>query len=366
MFNNIYKNKKILITGHTGFKGSWLSSWLISLGANVVGVSNGIPTEPSNFVVSNLISKVNDIRLDVCDSSCLTEIICNEKPDFIFHMAAQALVRESYANPLETIRTNVLGTVSLLDAIRNSQCKHRMSVVLITSDKVYANKEWLWGYRENDELGGIDPYSASKSAAEISISSYLNSFFKNKSNDILFSIVRAGNVIGGGDWAKDRIVPDAARAANRNESVVLRSPNATRPWQHVLEPLSGYLTLAERNYSDGAFNYESFNFGPNSNDNHTVADLINELNKTWCKVSSVIENDVTNQKEANLLKLVCDKADSLLFWRPALRFEETSFFTAEWYRKYYESKRNDMEFFTMNQIDEYADVARKRGIHWAK
>ncbi len=365
MFNNIYNNKTVLITGHTGFKGSWLSCWLTSLGAHVIGVSNDIPTTPSNFNVSNLQDKVKDIRLDVCDSESLTKIISNERPDFIFHMAAQALVKESYENPLETVKSNVLGTASLLDSVRNSNITQRLSVVLITSDKVYANKEWLWGYRENDQLGGHDPYSASKAAAELLISSYINSYFKGKVNNIAFSIVRAGNVIGGGDWAKDRIVPDAVRAAANNGKVILRYPNATRPWQHVLEPLSGYLTLAEKNYSDNAFNYEAFNFGPNSSENKTVINLIDELNLSWSDISSLIENEGVIQKEANLLKLACDKAENFLHWGPVLNFEETCVYTASWYKKYYKDVGSDMGSFTLSQINDYSSLAQEKGLEWA-
>jgi CDP-glucose 4,6-dehydratase len=359
-FNNIFNKKTVLITGNTGFKGSWLSIWLSSLGANVIGISNDIPTNPANFSILNLENFVDDIRLDICDTEAITKVISSKKPDFIFHMAAQALVRKSYDDPMTTIRTNTLGTASLLESIRRSNIDKKLVVSLITSDKVYENKEWMWGYRENDKLGGHDPYSSSKASSEIIIESYFKSYFNNSNNDIRFSIVRAGNVIGGGDWAEDRIVPDAVRAADIGKSVELRSPNSTRPWQHVLEPLGGYLLLASKSYNDASFNFEAFNFGPDSSYNKTVLELIDTLSVTWPSITSVIKTLETNKKEANLLQLSCDKAEKLLNWRPVLSFKETCEFTASWYQNFYTNNDSDMMNFTLHQIERYSDLASKK------
>ena len=357
MFNNIFENKTVLITGHTGFKGSWLSLWLKTLGANIIGISDSIPTKPSNYEILGLEGDIKDIRLDICDVDNITKVISSEKPDFIFHMAAQALVRKSYDDPISTIKTNTLGTASLLDAIRRAKINKKLVVSLITSDKVYENKEWVWGYRESDKLGGHDPYSSSKSASELIIESYFRSFFVNSNNDIRFSIVRAGNVIGGGDWAQDRIVPDAIRAASLDKKVEIRNPNSTRPWQHVLEPLGGYLLLAYKSYVDVSFNYEAFNFGPNSNYNKTVAELIDALSSTWPSISSVVKKKKKKKNEANLLQLSCDKSEKLLNWRPVLSFEETCEYTASWYQNYYIKTNYDMNEFSINQIKEYSALA---------
>jgi CDP-glucose 4,6-dehydratase len=359
-FNNIYNNKTVLITGHTGFKGSWLSLWLSSLGANVIGISDNIPTKPSNFSILKLDTVVDDIREDICNIEAITKVISNQKPDFIFHMAAQALVRRSYDDPISTIRTNTLGTASLLESIRKSNTGKKLVVSLITSDKVYENKEWEWGYRENDKLGGHDPYSASKSASEIIIESYFKSYFNNTNKDIRFSIVRAGNVIGGGDWATERIVPDTVRSAALGKSVELRNPNSTRPWQHVLEPLGGYLLLASRSYIDESFNFEAFNFGPNSSYNKTVLELIDELNVTWPSISSVIKVLDTSKKEANLLQLACDKAEKLLNWKPVLNFPETCEFTASWYQNFYTKNDFNLMQFTLHQIKTYSELSNNR------
>jgi CDP-glucose 4,6-dehydratase len=357
-FNNIFANKTVLITGHTGFKGSWISLWLSSLGANIIGISDNVPTQPASFSILNLDKSVNDIRADICDVDKLSEVISSEKPDFIFHMAAQALVRKSYDDPIATIRVNTLGTASLLESIKRSKINKKLVVSLITSDKVYENKEWVWGYRESDKLGGHDPYSSSKSASEIIIESYFKSFFINSNNDIRFSIVRAGNVIGGGDWAQDRIVPDAVRAANLGKSVEIRNPNSTRPWQHVLEPLGGYLLLASKAYNEVSFNYEAFNFGPNSGFNKTVMELIDSLSQTWPSISSIVKTLDTNKKEANLLQLSCDKSEKLLNWKPVLSFEQTCSYTASWYKNYYTKSDFDMTKFTLLQIKNYSDLAR--------
>tara|TARA_B100000929_G_scaffold263513_1_gene229398 strand:+ start:131 stop:1222 length:1092 start_codon:yes stop_codon:yes gene_type:complete len=360
-FNNIFDNKTILITGHTGFKGSWLSLWLSSLGANVIGISDNIPTSPSNFSILKLDKVVTDIRADICNIEVISKVISEQKPDFIFHMAAQALVRQSYDDPISTIRTNTLGTASLLESIRKSDVDKKLVVSLITSDKVYENNEWERGYREDDKLGGHDPYSSSKSAAEMIISSYFRSFFNHSDKDIRFSIVRAGNVIGGGDWAEERLVPDSVRATAIGKSVELRNPNSTRPWQHVLEPLGGYLLLASKSYIDESFNFEAFNFGPNNSSyNKTVLELIDELSVTWPSITSIEKALGTNKKEANLLQLSCDKAEKFLNWTAVLNFHETCEFTASWYKNFYTKKDFNLMQFTLHQIKMYSDLSSKK------
>ncbi len=267
----IFSGSKVLITGHTGFKGSWLSLWLSGLGANVTGVSLDIPTEPSHFLsgsINEMLAK--DLRLDIRDSAAMKDLIKVLQPDFVFHLAAQPIVRRSYADPVESWQTNTLGTVNILQALRGLE--KACTAVFITSDKCYDNVEWEWGYRETDALGGPDPYSASKGAAELAIRSYVRSYFPADGN-IRIGVGRAGNVIGGGDWALDRIVPDCVRAWSRGENVELRNPAATRPWQHVLEPLSGYLNLALALKKDNKLHGEPFNFGPPAQQNHSVGEL---------------------------------------------------------------------------------------------
>lgn len=362
-FNNIYKGKRILVTGHTGFKGSWLTNWLLELGAEVCGYSIGVPTEPSNFKLSDLEEKILHKIGDVRDLNELEKAFDEFKPEMVFHLAAQPLVRLSYDNPKDTFDTNLGGTVNVLECIRQSSCVE--AAVMITSDKCYENLEWLWGYRESDRLGGKDPYSASKACAEIAIHSYIRSFFSDEKCAKVAS-ARAGNVIGGGDWASDRIVPDFVRAyANKNE-LVLRSPQATRPWQHVLEPLGGYLTLGSFLISDPEnIRGEAFNFGPSSMDNHSVRTLIETMSESWPEVKWKALQENSAKKECGLLQLNCDKASALLRWRPALHFTETVRWTAEWYMAHYCENKNMAEV-TSGQINSYTELARNRGISWAE
>jgi len=364
MLNDIFKNKKVLITGHTGFKGSWLSIWLTSLGAKVVGLSFDTPTSPSNFEASKIKEFIKDYQVDVRNSDAVNKIVNEEQPDFCFHMAAQALVRESYHNPLNTITTNAIGSANILDAFKGFDKK--VVIVMITSDKAYDNVEWSWGYREIDRLGGKDPYSASKGMAELVIKSYVSSFFSNNDSDIRVGITRAGNVIGGGDWATDRIVPDCIKAWSKNKIVDIRNPHSTRPWQHVLEPLSGYIALATNLAQTNQNHGEAYNFGPSANQDYPVAELIKEISKHWDKVKW---NDDSKQNhnlhEAGLLKLNCDKALFDLNWKPTLDFKETVEMTAEWYRNYYERPNQSMHDFTLNQISQYQIKAKDRNILWA-
>ena len=273
MFSNTYNDKRVLVTGHTGFKGSWLISWLLKLGAEVIGVSHDIPTQPAMFDELGLASRIKHIEADVCNLELMRQVILNEQPDFIFHLAAQSIVSTSYSNPVETIATNVMGTTCILEVMR--EVEWPCSIVLVTSDKCYNNMEWIWGYRETDGLGGKDIYSGSKAAAEMIIKSYLYSFFSG-GYPVNLAIGRAGNVIGGGDWAQDRIVADWMRAWSEGRTVDIRSPKSTRPWQHVLEPLSGYLILGQM-LVQKQFHGEAFNFGPKSEQNRTVVELLHDL-----------------------------------------------------------------------------------------
>ena len=361
---SIFHNKTVLITGHTGFKGSWLCTWLSHLGAKVVGVSHDVVTNPSNYLASMVSDFVQDNRMDMRDTYKVVSLLKEIQPDFVFHLAAQALVRPSYENPIETITTNAIGSANILEALRGLNKK--VVAIMITSDKAYDNVEWLWGYRENDRLGGKDPYSASKGMAELAIRSYVESFFKASDSNIRVGITRAGNVIGGGDWACDRIVPDCMTAWSNGKTVDIRSPNATRPWQHVLEPLSGYLLLAKFLMDDDKFHGEAYNFGPSADQNYPVSELINEMSKYW---SQVKWKDVSKKNdymhESGLLKLNCDKALSDLKWLPTLQFNETIKMTIEWYKYYYQNKNSSMYEFTINQIEEYANLAKSRSLIWA-
>jgi CDP-glucose 4,6-dehydratase len=362
---DIFKGKKIIITGHTGFKGSWLCTWLSYLGANVVGVSHDIISIPSNFSASKVSSFVDDRWLDIRDTNAIKLLIDEIQPDFVFHLAAQALVRPSYENPIEAMTTNAIGSANVLDALR---CLDKKVVaVMITSDKAYDNVEWVWGYRETDRLGGKDPYSASKGMAELAIRSYIESFFNKPESNVRVGITRAGNVIGGGDWAIDRIVPDCIKAWSDNKTVDIRSPWATRPWQHVLEPLSGYIALAVDLDENSNNHGEAYNFGPSSDQNYPVSKLIDEMSKYWDQVKwNDISKGGDHVHEAGLLKLNCDKVLFDLDWHSTLQFEETVKMTVEWYKHYYQNQEKSMYDFTIDQIDEYTKLANLRGIAWAK
>ncbi len=356
-YKNLYKGKTVLITGHTGFKGSWLASWLKILGANVIGIALNPSTQPSHYASIQLSNEIKDLRVDIRDKDALEEAILSTEPDFIFHLAAQALIKKSYENPLETWHTNLIGTLNILETIRklNKPC----ATVLITSDKCYENVEWVWGYRETDAMGGIDPYSASKGAAELAIHSHIRSFFPKENTKVRIASARAGNVIGGGDWSESRIVPDCVKSWAIGDKVKLRNPNSTRPWQHVLEPLSGYLSLALNLYGSDSLHGESFNFGPSSNSNFSVLNLAQEMSKHWDKVSWVDESHLNiNQYEAGLLKLNCDKALHHLNWRSILSFNETVKITAEWYKAYYLLPEQIYKV-TQAQINEYMTIAEE-------
>jgi CDP-glucose 4,6-dehydratase len=364
LFNNIYKDKKVLITGNTGFKGSWLTLWLLKLGAKVYGISNDIPTKPSVFEELKLEQLIQFHREDVRNLDFLKSFISDIKPDFVFHLAAQAIVSLSYENPIETITTNIIGTANILEALRYSN--HTCTAIIVTSDKCYDNVEWVWGYKESDNLGGKDIYSGSKGAAELTFKSYYHSFFKSKDSNVSLASVRAGNVIGGGDWATQRIVPDCMRSWSENKTVVIRSPDSTRPWQHVLEPLSGYLNLGCELYENRALNGESFNFGPKSDVSVTVRALIEDLSGNW-KLKGVEPYEFIDNKsfhEAGLLKLNCDKALFYLNWMATLDYDKLIEFTSLWYHTYYNAKQ-DIYSLTISQITEYEELAKTQGIKWA-
>jgi len=365
MFHNVFKDKKVLVTGHTGFKGSWLTVWLLHLGAKVFGISRDIPSEPSMFEELRLGDMVTDYRQDIKDPDKVAGIFAEINPDFVFHLAAQPIVSLSYKNPLDTIFSNALGTTSILESIR--LLNKDVVAVIITSDKCYDNIEQVWGYKESDALGGKDIYSGSKGMAELAYKSYFHSFFK-KNEKIKSATARAGNVIGGGDWAVDRMVPDCMRAWSQGRPVEIRSPKSTRPWQHVLEPLSGYLTLAAQLSTSAAINGESFNFGPNAEYAHTVEDILTDLSRRWGGGSLQEAYRVAEQvhfHEAGLLKLNCDKALHYLTWVPALTYAELMDFTSSWYYEYYHARNRDMFRFTVDQIKKYADCAVKKGVPWA-
>ena len=359
----IFRSKTVLITGHTGFKGSWLSLWMTKLGAKVVGLSVDIPTNPSNFESNQMKDLIEDHRVDICDYEAVKQIITESQPDFIFHLAAQPLVKESYIEPLKTLKVNAIGSSNLLESL--TDIKKKVVVTMITSDKAYDNVEWIWGYRESDRLGGKDPYSASKGMAELAIKSYVHSFFQSSDNEIRLGIARAGNVIGGGDWAKYRIIPDCMIAWSKEDSVKLRNPNSTRPWQHVFEPLSGYIALAMALYEDKKFHGEAYNFGPNADQDYTVNELIKEMSKYWNNVDWENEKEAKGAvHEAGLLKLNCDKALAELNWVPTLDIQETVMMTVEWYKKFYQNNQTSMRDFSLNQIDQYMSLATKKEANW--
>lgn len=363
-FHNAFHNKSVLVTGHTGFKGSWLTAWLQSLGAKVTGIALDPPTAPSHFSAAHLSEGITDLRIDIRNQATLRDAIVAAQPDFVFHLAAQALVRRSYAEPLETWQINVTGTLHVLEALRalNKPCV----AVLITSDKCYDNVEWVWGYRETDALGGPDPYSASKGGAELAIRSYVKSFFPKTTSMVRIAVARAGNVIGGGDWAADRIVPDCVKAWSNDQSVELRNPSSTRPWQHVLEPLSGYLALAVALAQRAELHGEPFNFGPPAQQNHTVLELVQKMSRHWDQVRwQDASQSTAGPYESGLLKLNCDKALHHLRWQAVMGFDDTVRMTAEWYRVFYQLPEQ-IASTTRMQIAAYSAMAQQQGLAWAQ
>ncbi len=343
-----WKNKTVFVTGHTGFKGSWLSIWLNQLGAAVHGYALKPPTKPNMFETTAVGKILKSNISDIYDYKKLSAAIKKAKPDIIFHLAAQPLVRQSYKDPLETYQTNILGTANLLEAARH--IKSVRAVVIITSDKCYENKESNYAYRETDPMGGYDPYSSSKACAEIITATYKNSFFKD--SDTAIASARAGNVIGGGDWATDRLIPDCIRAWIKNKTVEIRYPQAIRPWQHVLEPLAGYLVLAEKLYKHGNKFAGAWNFGPDNKNIKNVEFLVRGIAKLWDKNAKWKKTVLKHPHEAILLKLNCSKAKAGLLWRPCWNIEKTLEKTIQWYKTYYDCPRN-ITAATIEQINQY-------------
>lgn len=364
-FTETYQNRRVLVTGHTGFKGSWLCEWLLSLGAQVVGLS--LPADGTGTLFTDLAlgPRLTDLRGDVRDLAAVERVVREWKPDFVFHLAAQPLVRLSYDDPHGTFETNVIGTINLLEALR--RLDHPCAAIMVTTDKCYENREWVHSYREVDPLGGHDPYSASKAAAEICVSSYIRSFFQK--HPVRVATARAGNVIGGGDWASDRIVPDTIRALMQGSPVRLRNPRSTRPWQHVLEPLSGYLCLAaaihrapEAPAAERLALCSAFNFGPTLSSNVPVQRLVEEILQLWpgewqdASISG-------NVHEAHRLNLSIDKANHLLGWQPVWTLPETVRHTVQWYHQW--NAHGDVSSLTRLQIETYTADARRIAVDWA-
>ena len=343
-----FSGKRVFITGHTGFKGSWLAYLLTMLGAEVMGFALPPKQGRNHFELLGLEKKIRHVVGDIGIFSSLNNALQSFQPEYVFHLAAQALVKQSYKEPVETFQTNIMGSVNVLDVVR--QCGSVRSLVYITSDKCYENLEWIWGYRENDRLGGHDPYSASKGAAELVFSAYARSFFSTRC-ELRAATARAGNVIGGGDWSEDRIVPDCIRAVEAGHSIVLRNPEATRPWQHVLEPISGYLLLAAQLRQRPRDIAGSWNFGPSTDEVRTVSEVAHTIIQHLGRGSVEVDSSLNYHHEANLLQLNCDKAHQLLDWYSRWHVEKTLIATAEWYKSWFDG--NDIEGVTRRQIQDY-------------
>jgi CDP-glucose 4,6-dehydratase len=349
---SFWKGKVVLLTGHTGFKGSWLALWLQSMGAKVIGYALAPPTNPSLFVTANVTEDMISIESDIRDFALLLDVFKKYQPEIVIHMAAQPLVRYSYANPIETYSTNVMGTVHLLEASRLTNSVR--AIVNVTSDKCYENREWAWGYREIEPMGGYDPYSNSKGCAELVASAYRSSYFNPVNfNDhgVALASARAGNVIGGGDWADDRLIPDIMRAIIQGKPVNIRNPHAIRPWQHVLEPLSGYLILAQKLFEHGSVYGEGWNFGPNDEDAKPVSWIVDQLTSTWGNDASWIQDDGNHPHEAHYLKLDCSKAKMRLNWRPRWHLDETLAAIVDWHHAHQAGK--NMRNFSLAQIQQF-------------
>ena len=351
-YNGIYKNKKVLITGHTGFKGSWMCLVLNQLGANIYGYALDPPTSPSLFKEAAIGSLIHSEIGDIRDLAKFQQFLLAVQPEIVIHMAAQPLVRDSYKIPVETYAVNVMGTVHVLEACRN--CSSVKSIVNVTTDKCYDNKEWHWGYRENEPMGGYDPYSNSKGCSELVTAAYRNSYFNPatyEKHGVALASARAGNVIGGGDWANDRLIPDFIRSITKGEILKIRSPYAIRPWQHVLEPISGYLNLAAKLYTDGPAFAQAWNFGPEDNDAKNVEWITSVLCSKWGNGASYVIEDTPQPHEASYLKLDCSKAKAVLGWYPKWDISTALESIVEWNKAFIQSK--DIREVTASQIDTY-------------
>jgi len=360
-FQNVYKDKTVLITGHTGFKGSWLSLWLAELGAKIIGYSLEPPTEPNLFNSINLQERITHIIGDVRDESRLLSLFEEYQPEFVFHLAAQSLVRRSYKEPKLTYQTNVMGTVNILEAIRKTNSVK--VCIIVTSDKCYENRESVHCYKETDPLGGYDPYSSSKGCAELVTAAYRRSFFNpeyyNKTHNLALSSVRAGNIIGGGDWAGNRIIPDCVRALSKGEPIIVRNPEAIRPWHYVLEPLSGYLLLGALMSKDGVKYSDAWNFGPEEESETSVEELVKLTIKYWGR-GNYVRDTATHPHEANLLKLDISKTCKMLSWKPIYEISETVEKTVKWYKSFYSNvPAEKLQQFIVNEIADYVKQADK-------
>ena len=354
---SFWQGKKVLVTGHTGFKGSWLSLWLQAMGAQVTGYALAPPTNPSLFEVAEVGSGMISIIGDIRDLDKLQAVFAEYQPEIVIHMAAQPLVRYSYQNPVETYSTNVMGTVNLLEAVRKTPGVK--AAVNITTDKCYENREWAWGYRENEPMGGYDPYSNSKGCAELVSAAYRSSFFNADTyaqHGVALATARAGNVIGGGDWAEDRLIPDIMRAITQDEPVNIRNPQAIRPWQHVLEPLSGYLVLAKKLVEEGPTYAEAWNFGPNDQDAKPVQWIVERLTQTWGDGANWHVDNGNHPHEAHYLKLDCSKAKSRLDWQPQWHLDEALDRIVDWQKQYQQGA--NMKEVTLEQIDHYSKIVK--------
>lgn len=345
--SEFWKGKRVLITGHTGFKGSWLAFWLKTLGADVCGYALAPETQPNLFETLRLESEIQSVNGDIRDLENFDKVLKKFQPEIVFHLAAQSLVRKSYRAPVETYTTNVIGTINVLEAARTVDSVK--AVVIITTDKVYENKEWLWAYRENERLGGFDPYSNSKACAELAVSAYRNSFFAE--SECLIATARAGNVIGGGDWSEDRLLPDVFRSLIFGQRLEIRNPHSVRPWQHTLEPLAGYMKLAEKLWAGERAFAESWNFGPSDEDSKPVGWILDEIKRVWEEPVNWEIAEGLQPHEARLLRLDSAKAKSELEWLPKLTLNEAVNLTAEWYRAFKDKK--DLIELTAKQINFY-------------
>lgn len=352
MTRTFWRNKKVLVTGHTGFKGSWLSLWLQELEATVCGLALSPNTQPNLFELANVSYHMESHIIDIRHFDAIHKIIHTFKPDIIIHMAAQPLVRYSYDHPIETYETNVMGTVNILEAAKT--CESVKAVVNVTTDKCYDNKEWVWGYREHDPMGGYDPYSSSKGCSELVTAAFRDSYYKNLGKGL--ASARAGNVIGGGDWSLDRLIPDVMKCIPKNEQVIIRNPQAIRPWQHVLEPLSGYLLLAEKLFIDPLRYSSAWNFGPHLNDTMTVENIVKKIFDSWYDDQKgwKIEPFEDQPHEAHFLKLDISKAISELQWQPKLNLDTAIQWTVDWYQGW--MQKQDMQQFIVRQIGQYQDL----------
>ena len=362
MFNCVYDNKRVLITGHTGFKGSWLALWLLQMGAEVTGYSLPSPTEPSHFHLLDI--DINSIIGDIRDAEKVKNVFKEQEPEIVFHLAAQPIVRHSYKDPVGTFTSNVMGTINVFEAAR--ECGTVRAIVNVTSDKCYENREWPWGYREIDQVGGYDPYSASKGCSELITGCWRNSFFNTKDYGIghhtLLASGRAGNVVGGGDWAIDRLIPDIMRAVNQKEKVTIRSPQAIRPWQHVLESLSGYLLLGQKLLEGRKEFAEAWNFGPSEDGNATVGEIAGQIKTVWQEIDYEINMIPDQPHEAGILRLDNSKARTRLHWAPVWDGKTAIETTVLWYRAYYESSQVQ----SPEDIHRYVEDAKRKLISWAE